>query len=324
MSFSHSTLRKLTLLVIFGCFARWLSRFGQEQANNFKEATKFVYGCGYPLKLLSEKVFPDYNFVTLKNNTGGSPQDILLIGMHGRCTAARQFTGRVIYVNGEARVGEMVDGSFYLGPVSGRSKRSLQFYYVSYAALEIPNVQQSFLERTHSTGEHFLLYISSRCDPHRERAFDMFSQLGKVAAGGRCRGTIATNVYEEKVQGAWSSESVQAVYRKYKFGLVMENSNATGYVSEKLLQAFHGGVIPIYYGSEDVFKIFNREALIYYDELCKDDVMTQVRHLLNDPKAYARMNALPFLAEGALETYFWKGNTQVNQIRLHVGLAPLK
>ncbi len=312
------------MTVLLGCFAKWSRRIAEGQANNFEEATKFVYGCGYPLKLLSEKVFPDYNFVAMENETAGSPQDILLIGMHGRCTAAQHFKGRVIYVNGEAKVGEMVDGSFYLGPVSERNKRSLQFYYVSYAALEIPNVQESFLGRIHGAGEKFLLYISSRCDPHRERAFDMFSQLGKVAAGGRCRGTIATNVYEEKVQGAWSSESVRAVYRKYKFGLVMENSNATGYVSEKLLQAFHGGVVPIYYGPEDVFKIFNREALIYYDETRKDEVIKRVSRLLNDPKAYARINSLPFLAKGALEGYFWKGNAQINQIRLHVGVAPLK
>ena len=285
---------------------------------------RLVFGCGYPLQLLSAKVFPDYEFVTADHDTLGTPQDILLIGMHGGCTIAKQFTGRVVYVNGEAEVEEMVNGSFYLGPLSVQRRRALQFYYVSYAALAIQNVQESLLRRNQSEGDKFLLYISSRCFPHRERAFDNLSQLGEVAAGGRCRGNTATNVYQESVAGSWCSESVQAIYRKYKFGLVMENSNVTGYVSEKLLQAFHGGVIPIYYGPEDVFKIFNKDALIFYTEIHQDEVIAQVARLLHDPDAYNRKASLPFLVEGALESYFWKGRVQINKIRQHIGDAPLK
>ena len=39
----------------------------------------------------------------------------------------------------------------------------------------------------------------------------------------------------------------------------------TGYVSEKILNAFFAGGIPIYYGSLEVFDIFNKRAFVYFD-----------------------------------------------------------
>ena len=55
------------------------------------------------------------------------------------------------------------------------------------------------------------------------------------------------------------------VNRNYQFCLVMENTKVDAYISEKIMLAFLGGCIPIYWGTLDVYEIFNANAFIYYD-----------------------------------------------------------
>jgi hypothetical protein len=45
----------------------------------------------------------------------------------------------------------------------------------------------------------------------------------------------------------------------------MENWNKNEYITEKILNAFMAGGIPYYYGTAEVFNIFNRKSFIYYD-----------------------------------------------------------
>lgn len=48
-------------------------------------------------------------------------------------------------------------------------------------------------------------------------------------------------------------------FHKYRFALVMENAKTKGYLTEKIANAFLAGSIPIYYGTEEVFDVFNRK-----------------------------------------------------------------
>ncbi len=47
----------------------------------------------------------------------------------------------------------------------------------------------------------------------------------------------------------------------------MENSVQDGYVTEKIMEAFASGSIPIYYGAKEVLLDFNFEAFIF----CESD-----------------------------------------------------
>ena len=49
---------------------------------------------------------------------------------------------------------------------------------------------------------------------------------------------------------------------KYKFSIAMENSNGDGYLSEKLLQSFVAGTIPIYYGDYMSDEYLNLKSFI--------------------------------------------------------------
>ena len=49
---------------------------------------------------------------------------------------------------------------------------------------------------------------------------------------------------------------------QYKFSIAMENSNGDGYVSEKIVDAFISGTIPIYYGDYMIDEYFNPKTYI--------------------------------------------------------------
>ena len=49
---------------------------------------------------------------------------------------------------------------------------------------------------------------------------------------------------------------------KYKFSIAMENTNGSGYMSEKIVQSFLSGTIPIYYGDYMIDEFINPKAFI--------------------------------------------------------------
>ena len=46
----------------------------------------------------------------------------------------------------------------------------------------------------------------------------------------------------------------------YKFSIAMENSDGDGYISEKIIESFVGGTIPLYYGDYTVDEYINKRA----------------------------------------------------------------
>ena len=272
------------------------------------ETTPSVFLCGYKFRRFCEAVFPDYSCVD-DGMSFAQATDILLVGMHAGCGYEAGFPGKVIFINGEPDHVPRPSRAYYLGPAIEGDRLSLQFYFVSIAALSIPSAYPSFVQRPRNTGRHFLLYTSRRCLPHREKAFNLFADVEPVTSAGRCEGLSVSvnrrhhdNFLKIDGSGAWTEAS--ALYKDFKFGLVMENTKKAGYVSEKILNAFAGGTIPIYYGTEDVFSIFNAKAFVYFDEDNPAATVQQVRNLLEDENLYQQMLAQPILAPGAYDKVF--------------------
>ena len=81
----------------------------------------------------------------------------------------------------------------------------------------------------------------------------------------------------------------------------MENESYHGYVTEKILNAFLGGCIPIYFGTEQIFDIFNRKAFIYYNISEPNPALERIRYLENNRTAYDQvLGDEPILANGSL------------------------
>ena len=162
------------------------------------------------------------------------------------------------------------------------------------------------------TKEHFLIYAQGNCVSFREEAFDRLSEIGpKTHIGGICQGKtpIDGNTKKEKVNTGvvldtwWKNAEV---YHKYRFCLTMEHASTDGYVTEKILLAYMGGCIPIYYGTSEIFDLFNKESFIFYNISDPTPALEKVAYLENNPVAYDAMMGQPILANGekTIEDYF--------------------
>ena len=60
----------------------------------------------------------------------------------------------------------------------------------------------------------------------------------------------------------------------YCFSFVVENGKYSDYYTEKIMDCFATGTIPIYYGSPEIFNNFNKEGIIILDESFNFDCLS--------------------------------------------------
>lgn len=56
------------------------------------------------------------------------------------------------------------------------------------------------------------------------------------------------------------------VLKDYYFSVAMENGSYSTYYTEKIMDCFATGTIPIYYGSPDISEYFNKDGIIFLDD----------------------------------------------------------
>lgn len=86
--------------------------------------------------------------------------------------------------------------------------------------------------------------------------------------------------------------------RKTKFTLCFESTKHDGFITEKITDAFYANTIPIYYGSDDISKIFNSKAFINvsdYEDF--ESVIDKIIELDSKDDAYIAMMNEPIFME---------------------------
>jgi hypothetical protein len=94
----------------------------------------------------------------------------------------------------------------------------------------------------------------------RAKMYKDLSTVSRVA----CPGLFMRNTYTLKTV---FRDNKLAYLRLFKFNACPENSNYSGYVTEKLFDCLIAGCIPIYFGSHNNPEpgIINSQALVFYD-----------------------------------------------------------
>lgn len=240
------------------------------------------------------------------------------------------FSGKILYFNGEPRPGYATDHPrvFSVG-TKADSEKTIQIYFASmYLNAMAMSTQLQIYDpqlKPINTGKHFLVYAASHCVDYREEAFSRFAAIGPVHYAGKCAGTArisnaetsACNEthahYKMTFRQPRESDTNRpaylqnvALFHDYRFSLVLENSNMQGYMSEKIVNAFLSGSIPIFYGTPDVKKVFNERSFIYYDILDPQKAIDRVRYLERNHTAYFEVMNEPILANGedTINQYF--------------------
>ncbi|MCM1500557.1 MAG: glycosyltransferase family 10 [Clostridium sp.] len=96
------------------------------------------------------------------------------------------------------------------------------------------------------------IYSNEDARPEREQFFHLLNQYRQVDSGGKILNNIGGGTIKNKFE----------FQKKYKFSIAFENSSTSGYTTEKILQAFAAGTIPIYWGNPHIERDFNQKAFI--------------------------------------------------------------
>jgi hypothetical protein len=223
-------------------------------------------------------------------------------GIHGNIN---QFKGKTLNFNGEStKYKETKPRNYYIGPEQKEDQQNVRLPYVAFAVqyIGIP-AKNAIMNRPRNTGERFLIYVSIRCRQMRENVFDVLSKIGEVYTASKCHGS--NTVYKQDKQNVGKSwAETYKIMNKYRFALTFENANIPYYHTEKIMSAFIGGSIPIYWGAETIFEMFNRNAFIMYDSKNPSKTFEQIKYLENNSTAYTEMLSQPMFVDGSLAKYF--------------------
>jgi len=243
------------------------------------------------------------------------------------------FPGKILYVNTENDAFPIPSGQFGLGPYDD-TNHTMRLYLASLYLNTLHDDMKSLIlspgtaHKPKNTKRHFALFVASHhCTEFRLNAVIELSRIDVVHVAGKCVRplrercqvvgcrvgpderivpvTVTRRPFDritENIHDLWNQSfwTLHEYYREYRFAMVFENSKFDGYVTEKIVNAFLGGSVPIYFGTKDVFTIFNRRAMIYWDKESIGDAMDSIRRLEEDEGAYDEvlMNE-PILANGA-------------------------
>ena len=89
---------------------------------------------------------------------------------------------------------------------------------------------------------------------------------------------------------------------EYKFNLAMENGSSRGYITEKIIEAWAAGCIPIYWGDPIIAKSFNEEAFINYHNFSSvQEIIDYILELEQNPKRLEKMLKTPILEKNMID-----------------------
>ena len=76
---------------------------------------------------------------------------------------------------------------------------------------------------------------------------------------------------------------------QYKFFITMENTKQETYTTEKIINGFLANVIPIYWGSDNIYDYFNKDSFINISDDSEESINNAASHiisLMNDDEKY--------------------------------------
>jgi hypothetical protein len=250
-----------------------------------KEMIKYIYiyiymkyNMGFEL---SGDIFPNTNVFTklfssfLKNNNENV--DIIIKS----CLSGDIWNKEIkpyIYWSGENRIpdkSEYEKNSIYILTTIENIKNSI---YIPFC-LESNHIYKKRLYVNNSR-EYTIGYCASNKVDIRELFYNKCVEkfgYNKCRAFGSCYGKYKeTNDY---CDGNFQGLGLIKKYSNCKFVIAMENSIGDGYVTEKIVNAFYSGAIPIYWGSSNINELFNKNAFINVNDF--KDLDECINYIIN-------------------------------------------
>lgn len=183
------------------------------------------------------------------------------------------------------------------------------FYYPSFAnnrerTIALQNKDRNYDKSVLTTKKYFANFIAGHESEYNLRGgfFKKLSEYKRVESPGR----YLNNMPDGQIV-QFMTDSKTDFQKKCKFSLCFESTKHEGFVTEKIVDSFFADTIPIYYGSDEVKKIFNEKAFINCgDYESYDDVLNRIKELDNDDEKYLEMLREPIFVQSDFATKLYE------------------
>lgn len=125
-------------------------------------------------------------------------------------------------------------------------------------------------------------------------------KLGNVDALGTCKNknpNVKTDrkIYKRGIETFY--DLAVDKYLPYQFVICCENSCLSGYITEKIINAYLAGAIPIYKGAPDIENYFNSKSFLNANKLTLVQLKEKIKELLLDPSKMREMRQEPIFVQ---------------------------
>lgn len=130
----------------------------------------------------------------------------------------------------------------------------------------------------------------------RNKFLDKLEQKTEVVYGGSFRNNIGYNL-----QGDHNSIELINFMKQFKFVITMENNKEDYYITEKICNGFFSGIIPVYWGSPNIYEYFNSNRFLYLKDDSDQQINSIIERMINmDDTTYLNMIHSPILVNNDL------------------------
>lgn len=178
--------------------------------------------------------------------------------------------------------------------------------YIYYELFNIQN-QKTIAERINKSKDIFCSIISSTNSIHRQKYIDFVSYYKPVEIYGQ----ISNDTNRHNI----SEEMIQTIYESSKFNLAIENSisiEGESYITEKIAKAYRYGCIPIYFGSDYVYEIFNEKTFIDAKKYDEDELREIIRNINKNDDLYNNIINQPIYKNPNFNYYLYFHNKLID------------
>ena len=148
----------------------------------------------------------------------------------------------------------------------------------------------------------------------RKKLINLCNEIDQVTCAGNFMNTTEDLLLKYK-------DDKQKYLRNFKFNICPENASNKGYVTEKIIDAFVGGCIPIYWGGGKKEwiepDIFNHRAFLYYEEGNEEELLLQIEELWENKEKYTAFIEHPPFMPNAAEI-IWQKITELEKRLRHI------
>ena len=161
------------------------------------------------------------------------------------------------------------------------------FNFASFFIRIFKDIEQKRKDSIKYTKKFFCAAVISNCGAEfRMNFINELNRYKQVDMGGKCNNNVNHTV-QNKIK----------FLSNYKFSIAMENSKGDGYMSEKIVDSFMAGTIPIYYGGYMIDEFINPKTYILING--EKDIKDKIEYIKkidqNDDLYKSIMNENPII-----------------------------